>query len=267
MGEVVDVGAKVTELTYGKPVMFQKMGAYSEYVYASEKEVIPTASCDVNLLPLLVSGSTAALSLDKCGQIIPGDKVLITAAAGGAGHIAVQWAKNAGCHVVGLCSSQNKVQFLKNIGCDRPINYKEESIAEVLRKEYKNGLNVIWETIGGETFDLLFKNLAPKGRLVIVGATSKYVDQSLKQEVDQNMPIKLMLRSTSLNGFFLPYYKKDIPHYLNLLIRQMHEQKLTLRVDDGSQTGKQFNGLEDISRAVDHLYSGKSIGKVVVPFQ
>lgn len=52
------------------------------------------------------------------------------------GHIAVQWAKQRRCHVIGTCSSKDKTNLLKSLGCDRVINYKEESIDDVLTKEY-----------------------------------------------------------------------------------------------------------------------------------
>jgi len=62
-----------------------------------------------------------------------------TAAAGGTGQFAVQLAKLAGNHVIGTCSSRDKVEFLKRLGCDRVINYKEEDVYSVLQKEYPKG--------------------------------------------------------------------------------------------------------------------------------
>ncbi|XP_055935126.1 prostaglandin reductase-3-like [Argiope bruennichi] len=261
IGEIVAVGDKVSELKYGQPVMHMKYGAFSEYVYVPEEDVIPIASANGSLLPLLVSGATASLSLDKCGLILPGDKVLITAAAGGSGHIAVQWAKNAGCHVIGTCSSEDKVKFLKSLGCDRPINSKEESLADILHNEYPDGVNVIWESTGGYMFDVLYKHLAIKGRMVIIEGISQ---EDLKKDLIKDLPTKLLQRSTMLSGFFLPHYKSDIPHYLSLLVRLLHEQSLKLLIDDGSSHGKPFKGLEDVSRAVEYLQSGKSKGKVIV---
>ncbi|GIY99880.1 prostaglandin reductase 3 [Caerostris extrusa] len=244
--------------------MHMKYGAFSEYVYIPEEEVISIASCSGSLMPLLVSGTTASLSLDKCGLILPGDKVMITAAAGGAGHIAVQWAKHAGCHVIGTCSSQEKVKFLESLGCDRPINYKDESITEVLHSEYPDGVNVIWESIGGKMFDTLFNHLAVKGRMIVVGAVSQYADEAFGQDLKKGMTAKLLLRSSMLSAFFLPHFKNDIPHYLSILVRLLHEQNLKLHIDDGSLHGKPFKGIEDIPRAVEYLHSGRSKGKVIV---
>jgi NADPH-dependent curcumin reductase CurA len=63
----------------------------------------------------------------------------VTAAAGGTGQFAVQLAKLKGCTVIGTCSSEAKVKFLKSIGCDRAINYKTENLDQVLGKEFPNG--------------------------------------------------------------------------------------------------------------------------------
>ena len=63
----------------------------------------------------------------------------VTAAAGATGAFAVQLAKLAGNTVIGTCSSEKKVEFLRKIGCDRPVNYKKENLDEVLAKEFPNG--------------------------------------------------------------------------------------------------------------------------------
>lgn len=64
------------------------------------------------------------------------ETVLITAAAGGCGHIGVQWAKMKDCKVIGLCSTVDKKSFLESIGCDYIINYKQENLDEVLGDKF-----------------------------------------------------------------------------------------------------------------------------------
>ena len=64
------------------------------------------------------------------------DKVLITSATGGTGHICVQWAKNKGCHVIGMTTSANKAKILKDLGCDFVINYKRDNVDAVLTEKY-----------------------------------------------------------------------------------------------------------------------------------
>lgn len=102
-------------------------GAFSEYLILPERLAIPIPNLDPGFVPLIVSGMTASISLEKVGELKSGEKVLITAAAGGTGQFAVQLAKLAGCHVIGTCSTDEKVAFLKTLGCDRPINYKKKT--------------------------------------------------------------------------------------------------------------------------------------------
>jgi len=89
-----------------------------------------------NYLVANVNALTASIGLDKQGRIQSGEKVLITAAAGGTGQIAVQWAKQKGCYVIGTTSSADKAKFLKDLGADLVINYKEESLDQVLKTKF-----------------------------------------------------------------------------------------------------------------------------------
>lgn len=84
---------------------------------------------------MLVTGLTSSIALEESGRMTTGEKVLVTAAAGGAGQIAVRLAKLAGNFVIGTCSSDEKAEALRSIGCDRVINYKKENFAQVLKTE------------------------------------------------------------------------------------------------------------------------------------
>ena len=86
----------------------------------------------------------------------------------------MQLAKQAGCHVIGTCSSDEKVEALKALGCDRPVNYKKEDLFQVLRSEYSDGVDVVYESVGASFFDIALNNLAKKGRLVVIGFISGY---------------------------------------------------------------------------------------------
>jgi prostaglandin reductase 3 len=124
--------------------------AFGEYQLLNEKLCIPVPYASPEILPVMVSGLTASIALEQCGNLKIGKTVLVTAglfflkiyflAAGATGQFAVQFAKLAGCHVIGTCSSESKVKFLKSLGVDRAINYKKENLKNVLKKEYPKGL-------------------------------------------------------------------------------------------------------------------------------
>ncbi|KAJ8030893.1 Prostaglandin reductase-3 [Holothuria leucospilota] len=174
LGEVVAVGSNVKHLSVGQPVACMNMGSYSEYQVIPSKSAIPLPDLKPEYIALMASGITADLAFTECGPLKEGQKVLVTAAAGGTGQFAVQLAKLAGCHTIGTCSTDQKAAFLKNIGCDRPINYNKEDLKTVLRTEYKDGVDVIYESVGGDVFDICFNALARHGRLLVIGAISSY---------------------------------------------------------------------------------------------
>merc|ERR1712048_236906 len=95
-----------------------------------------------------------------------GETVLVTAAAGGAGHFAVQIAKLAGCTVIGTRSSVEKAAVLQKFGCDHIINHRTQDVAVELTKIEPSGVDVILEGVGGEMLQTALNALAPKGRLL-----------------------------------------------------------------------------------------------------
>ncbi|KAF8792484.1 Prostaglandin reductase 3 like protein [Argiope bruennichi] len=247
--------------------MDARCNAYAEYVCLPAQEVLPIPKTIPDYLALLVAGQTAAKGLDRAARITSGETVLITAAAGGTGHIAVQWAKAVGCHVIGTCSSEEKEKILKELGCDRIINYKKEDLGEVLSKEYPKGINVIWETIGGKVFTECLKHLAIRGRLLIVGGISGYKTENKEAltKVDlSNLPSQLLTKSATVQGFLFTQYPDEEGYYFKYLSESLESGKLTVVCDNGEKTtGSEFFGVEGIIKAVEHLHSGKNIGKVV----
>ncbi|KAM7307612.1 prostaglandin reductase 3 [Ixodes scapularis] len=270
VAEVVAVGAGVGHLKVGDAVAtlnFPEFGAFAEYQLTEATKAFPIPAAVPEVIPLLVSGLTAAMGLDQQGRIKEGETVLVTAAAGGLGHLAVQWAKAAKCHVIGTCSSPDKEVYLKSIGCDKVINYKTQDLSTELQKAYPRGVDVVWETVGGKTFDTLLKRLARRGRLVVIGAISGYQNSDKPfPDVDlHDLPYKLLSRSTSVSGFLLSDYAHLIPQYVAKLTQMLQEGRLVPKVDLGANAeGGELLGLDGCFRGVEYLHSGKSVGKVVV---
>jgi prostaglandin reductase 3 len=187
-------------------------------------------------------------------------------------------------------------RFLERLGCDRAINYKKESLATVLRTEYPKGydalghhslslthttrttfvrladrrvwpasIDVVYESVGGEFFDTCVNALAIKGRLVVIGMISGYVDgtawsaSTTAGKAGASLSAKLLAKSASIRGFFLNHYLRDSPRHLARLCKLVEQGKLDPVVD-----GKHFSGLEQVPAAIAHMYSGNNIGKVIV---
>ncbi|XP_030638675.1 prostaglandin reductase 3 isoform X2 [Chanos chanos] len=267
IGEVVGLGLSASSrYTVGDKVAYFGDGAFAEYTVVPVKKALPVPAVKPEYLTLLVSGATAHVALQRLGDLAKGETVLVTAAAGGTGQFAVQFAKMAGCHVVGTCSSDEKAGFLKTIGCDRPINYKSEDLAATLRKEYPRGIDVVYESVGGSTFDSAVNNLAVKGRLIVIGFISGYQTATGLTPVKAGtLPAKLLQKSASVRGFFLPHFTADYRESLRSMMQLFAEGRLVCEVDAGDIDPEgRFVGLESVYRAVDYMYAGKNVGKVVV---
>lgn len=265
IGEVVQVGPDCNDYKPGDSVGYMANGAFGEYLILPSKHAIPLPRIDPHFLPLLISGLTASISLDCFGDLKKGENVLVTAAAGGTGQFAVQLAKLAGCHVIGTCSSDEKVKFLKSIGCDRPINYKKEDLKSVLKREYPKGVDVVYESVGGDIFDTCLKNLSTFGRLIIIGFISSYQGSSFVSPIKAPLQSILLTKSACVRGFFLFNHFNDIPASFARLAQLYSAGKLQSGIDlGGGRPGGPLKGMQGILDGVDYLYSGKNAGKVVV---
>jgi hypothetical protein len=261
VGQVAGIGGEVTNLKPGDYVVTSRAGGgYREYAVHKAKHLIPVDAPRPEYLSMIVSGLTATIGLYVTGEMTSGETVLVTAAAGGTGQYAVQLAKLAGNHVIGTCSTEEKAAFLRDLGCDRVINYKQENVGEVLRAEYPKGINLIYECVGGEIFDACVKNLALKGRLVVIGSISEYENERAERVTQPRIYNYLLLKSASVRGMFLPnHYREYSGEHLRLLMDLYQSGKLKIMIDPA-----EFRGLEAIPDAVEYLHSGRSIGKVVV---
>ncbi|XP_068093171.1 prostaglandin reductase 3 isoform X2 [Hyperolius riggenbachi] len=267
IGEVVALGLSASKnFAVGQPVAYVQSGSFAEYTVVPAVTAIPVPSVTPEFLTFLVSGTTAYISLKEFGHLSEGKKVLVTAAAGGTGQFAVQLAKIAKCYVIGTCSSEEKAGFLKSIGCDLPINYKAEKVASVLKEKCPEGVDVVYESVGGEMFDMSVNCLATKGHLIIIGFISGYkTAQGILPVKAAALPAILLRKSASVHGFFLTQYMSEYKEAIMALVKLHQSKKLVCEVDRGelSPEGK-FTGLESVFRAVDYMYTGKNIGKIVV---
>ena len=258
-GEVVAVGEGVKHLDVGDAVVTSVIGGgYREYHCVRASNAVPVPSASPEAVSIMVSGLTASIALDEVGQMGGGETVLVTAAAGGTGQYAVQLAKRADNHVIGTCGTPEKVELLDTLGCDRPINYREEDVAAVLEQEYPGGVDLVYEAVGGALFDTCVDALADYGRLLVIGFVSEYTSGP-EPVTRPRIYTKLLPKSASLRGFFLPHFADHFAPHMRRLFQLQQRGELHIAIDD-----REFRGVEAIPDAVEHLHSGQSRGKVVV---
>ena len=233
-------------------------GGYRNFQTLNTNNVIKIPVASPEILTLLPTGISGMIGIEQVGELKSNEVVAISAAAGGLGHLIVQFAKLNNNHVIGVCGSQEKKDCIEKLGCDRVINYNEEDINLVLKKEYPDGINIAYDSVGGHVFDAFLNNLAIKGRLVISGYTSE-VGKPWEQITSPRIYEKLYFKSASVRGFINPHYEDFHLEAKTKILKMYKNNQLRVIVDKNI-----FEGLESITNAVDYLLSGKNIGKVVI---
>jgi len=260
-GEIVAVGADVSELKVGQHVVVFAPGGYGEYVKVAAAQAIPVREVTPAAISSFIVGVTASVGLNETGVLRSGETVLVTAAAGGVGSYAVQLARIAGNRVVGTCSDDGKAAWLRQLGCERVVNYHKEDLDAVLAAEYPQGINVVFESVGRAMFDTAVKHLAVFGRLVSIGAVSEYVNGMNWEKVEAVRPYyPLMGKCATFCGCLLTMYPQEVwrRHY-DALQASIAAGTLQPTVDE-----RVFQGLSSVPDAVDYLQSGRNRGKVVI---
>lgn len=178
-GTVTAVGAGVTDFQPGDRVTYtgahNTLGAYSteRLINASVLIRLPDAIGFETAAAITMRGLTAAYLMRRIHDFKAGDSILLHAAAGGVGLLVSQWAKLQGLQVIGTVSSQAKAEVAKAHGCDHTINYSHEDVAERVRAiTGGQGVSVVFDSVGKDTFEGSLNSLKRRGLMVCVGTAS-----------------------------------------------------------------------------------------------
>jgi NADPH:quinone reductase-like Zn-dependent oxidoreductase len=248
-----------------------RFGGYAEYVVTDEANVIPLppdwsfeegAAFPVNY-------ATAYAGLVRYGNVQPGERVLVHAAAGGVGIAATQIAKLRGAEVFGTASA-SKHEAIRGFGVDHPIDYREKDFVKEVRRiaGAKRPLDLAMDAIGGASFGKSFSLLRAGGRLVCFGASSvtqgedRNVLQALKTMARTRIfhPMKLMPESKAVIGLNLLTLWDDrgtLDEWIEPLRQWTDEGKLRPVV------AKAFP-LEEGPAAHRYIAERQNVGKVVL---
>jgi NADPH:quinone reductase len=256
-GVVSEVGEDVTSVHIGQRVVaLIESGGYAEYVNVDERGVIPIPDeLDFQqAVALPVQGLSAYHILKTMGRLEEGETVLIHAAAGGVGTLAVQLAKifRAG-NIIATASTEEKRALAKQLGADAAIDYTKEGWKdEVLEYTNGKGVDVALEMAGGDIFHQTLDCLAPFGRLVVYGVASG--------QFTRMNPARLMGKNLSVIGFFLPQIMRKSELYqqsLQELLTYVQTGKLTLAIGG-------VYPLEQAAEVHRLLQSRKTHGKLIL---
>ncbi len=195
-------GIEVTGIADGKRVLAPvASGGYAQKAIASKRALIeiPDGVTDNQALCMLVQGSTAWHILKTVGHVKAGESVVVHAAAGGVGTIAIQLAKLWGAKVIAVTSSDEKKELAKSLGADVVIDANTDNLKEnLLAANGGKPVDLVLEMVGGKTTDISLDVLAPFGRLIVYGMASRTPGASIN-------PASLMGGSKTITGFWLAH--------------------------------------------------------------
>lgn len=175
-GIITAVGEGVTDFAIGDRVCcYSVSGSYAEERILPANKLIPVpdgVSLDI-AAAITLKGMTALYLLEMTWEVKPSDTILFHAAAGGVGQIAVQWAKSLGATVIGTVGSDEKAQIARDLGCDHVINIETEDFTKRTREITNDrGVDVVYDSIGKDTFEKSLDCLRPRGLMVSFGNSS-----------------------------------------------------------------------------------------------
>ena len=176
-GRVEAVGEGVTEFQVGDRVAYASppVGAYAEarLIAADRVVALPDAIDDRTAAAMMLQGMTAHYLLRRTYRVQPGDAILLHAAAGGVGLIASQWARSLGATVIGTVGSDEKAELARAHGCHHVIVYSRENFVERVREiTHGQGVAVVYDSVGKDTFMGSLDCLQPLGMMVSFGNAS-----------------------------------------------------------------------------------------------
>jgi NADPH2:quinone reductase len=177
VGEITALGEGVAGFSLGQRIAYVggPPGAYASHrnLPAARAIAVPEGIENNTVAALIFKGLTVEYLIHRCVPVASGQTVLFHAAAGGVGSIACQWLREIGATVIGTVSSAEKAQVAAANGCDHPIVYTEEDFQErVAEITGGKGVNVVYDSVGAETFTKSLDCLRPRGALVSFGESS-----------------------------------------------------------------------------------------------
>jgi NADPH:quinone reductase len=256
-GTVTAVGSGVTDVKVGDKVAYTGVpGSYAQFaaVPADRLVVLPHGVSTKQGAAIMLQGMTAHYLACSTYPLKKGDACLVHAAAGGVGLILCQIARLRGAKVIGTVSTEEKAKLAREAGADETILYtKQDFAAEVKRITGGKGLQVVYDSVGKDTWDGSLNCLAPRGMIALYGQSSGPIGQIDPQIL--NTKGSLFLTRPSLNAYIAT--REELQQRAGDLFGWIRDGKLKLRMEF------EFP-LKDAAEAHRALEGRKTTGKVLL---
>jgi NADPH-dependent curcumin reductase CurA len=212
----------------------------------------PTAMLSV----LGTTGLTAWCGLFKLGEPKPGDTVVVSGAAGATGSTVGQLAKLAGARTVGIAGGPEKCRWLtQEAGFDAAIDYKGEDVRARLKALCPDGIDIVFDNVGGAILDSMLGEIATGARVVICGGISRYETGTMP--AGPGNYFNLVFRRATMRGFIVLDWAAEFPAIRRRLATLVREGRIAWRIDEQQ-------GFEHAPRTLMRLFTGENRGKQVL---
>jgi len=254
VGEVVESKAK----GFAKGDLVVHMAGWRDEAVIPAKGVhkIPAIGAEPQsfLSHLGMPGATAYFGLLDVAQAKEGDIVFVSAAAGAVGSAVVQIAKAKGMTVIGSAGGKEKCEFVRSLGADAAIDYREKPILAALREAAPDGIDVYFDNVGGPHLDAAFARARQNARFALCGMIAGY---NSREPMAFRYIIRIIAMRIMMKGFLYGDYVKRLDEFY----RDMGEWVASGKVKPHETV---FKGLEKTPDAFLGLFEGANTGKMLV---
>ncbi len=257
-GEVEAVGGGVEEISPGDYVAFAGVpGAYAEYVVAPAERLVPFNVTYVEArmaAAVMLQGMTAHYLTHSTFPVQEGQTVLVHAAAGGVGLLLCQLAKMRGATVIGTAGTEEKAKLARSAGADEVILYTEQDfVEETKRITGGEGVHVVYDSVGKDTFDGGLDSLRPRGYMVLFGGSSGQVPPFDLQVLNQKG--SLFVTRPKLNDYMAT--REELLWRAQSLFTWIGQNNLDVRIGGSYR-------LSEADQAHRDLEGRKTTGKLIL---
>ena len=257
-GTIIQIGSNVTRFNIGDKVTHcMNLGSFSNIMLLPESKVIKLSQ-EIDLkvaAAATLQGLTAQYLIHESYVLKKNNTILMHAAAGGVGQILCQWANKIGAKVIGTVSTKEKEKIAKENGCHFTINYQEENFKDKIMAITKdNGVDVIYDSVGKDTFSIGLKCLAPKGRLVSFGVSSGSISPI---DINSIRSFSGSIATGGLNTFIKE--PNEMQKNADKLFDMIYNKKIKVNIE-------KIIPIEDIKNAQYKMENRLTTGSVILSF-
>lgn len=257
-GYIEEVGSNVDFKKGMKVIGLPEIGGFSEYVCLNKNLVIPISDniSSIAGASLPINYGTTYYALKRRANASRGESLLVLGASGGVGTASIQLGKILGLNIIAAVGSDEKEEYVKNLGADHVIRYDQENLKESTKNlTGGNGVDIVIDPVGGDITEQALRGTAWNGRLLVIGFAQGEIPK---------IPLNITLvKGVSIVGVWWGRWTQSSPEEtaedFNELIGFMNDGKLNI-------VPRNIYSIKEIPIALNNFLNRKNIGKTVIKF-